>query len=139
MKRKTQKGFTLIELIITVAIIGIMSAVAIPSYLDYVVRTNRADAKDMLTEVVYQLERYNTRKRVYTDDLEKLGFQGAGSKYFSKKKLYEITLAACGATPTTRIEKCAIATATPVAGKAQEDDGALTLDTRGNKEGKWEK
>lgn len=138
MKRTTQKGFTLIEMMIVVAIVGIMASVAIPSYLDYVVRTNRADAKDMLTEVVYQLERYNTRQRVYTDKLDDIGFiKNDDNKFMSKKGLYEITLAACGTTTTTKIEKCAKVTATPVTGKAQEGDGALTLDTRGNKEGKW--
>lgn len=139
MNIKVEKGFTLIELVVVVAVIGIISSVAIPSYLDYIVRTNRVDATDMLTQVNYELERYNTRKRTYTTDLAKLGFtEATGGVFLSKKGLYSITVAACGTTAQLKIGKCAKITAKPVSGKGQDGDGDLTLDTRGKKEGKWE-
>ena len=48
MKRKKSFGFTLVEVLITVAIIGILSSVAYPSYVDYVVRANRSEGLSLI-------------------------------------------------------------------------------------------
>lgn len=62
--RATSQGFTLIELMITVAIIGILASIAYPSYTQYVQRANRAEARAMLLENAQFLERnYTTANR----------------------------------------------------------------------------
>ena len=65
---KRQPGFTLIELVVTVMIIGILAAIAYPSYTQYVLRANRAEARAILLESVQFLERNYTTANRYDQD-----------------------------------------------------------------------
>lgn len=51
-------GFTLIEVLIAIAIIGILAAIAIPSYLQYVIKANRVDAQTTLVDIASKIQRY---------------------------------------------------------------------------------
>jgi len=68
MKKTNETGFTLVELMITVAIIGILAAIAYPSYTQYVQRANRAEARSMLLENAQFLERNFTTANRYDQD-----------------------------------------------------------------------
>lgn len=65
MIRKKHTGFTLIELMIVVAILGIIAAVALPSYRDSVLKARRSDAKSALLQASQAMEKYYTEKQTY--------------------------------------------------------------------------
>jgi len=70
---KHQKGFTLIELMIVVAVIGILAAVAYPAYQDYVIRSKRGDAMNALAAVRIAQEKYRANNTSFADSTGTLG------------------------------------------------------------------
>lgn len=118
-----QQGFTLVELMIVVAIIGIIAAIAYPSYQRYVIKTKRADAMTELQNIASKIEdrklSQSTYASVSTTDL-------SGSFPRQGTALYSISL------PTTLSSSWTI-TATPVTGGQMASDGTLTLSANGQK------
>ena len=67
MNTRRTAGFTLIELMIVIAIIGLLASIGYPAYQDQVQKTRRADAKSVLMEAANAMERYYTAEGSYTD------------------------------------------------------------------------
>jgi type IV pilus assembly protein PilE len=64
--RRSNRGFTLIEIMIVIAIIGIVITIAAPSYTEYVKKGRRAEVVSLLSEQAQTLERFYTKSNVYT-------------------------------------------------------------------------
>ncbi|MFZ5486615.1 MAG: type IV pilin protein [Burkholderiaceae bacterium] len=65
MKKASSRGFTLIELMIVVAVVAILAAIAYPSYRDSVLKGRRAEGRAALAELLQQEERYMTQNNCY--------------------------------------------------------------------------
>ena len=65
MQRLHARGFTLIELMIAVAVVGLLSAIAYPSYQQQVAKGRRTDAKQSLLELSQKMERFYTERGTY--------------------------------------------------------------------------
>lgn len=129
---KKQKAFTLVELMIVVAIIGILGAIAYPSYQAQVMKSGRADAKIELNDVAQRLQRCFTSASTYSpadgvckvvDDVK------SAAGITSKEGHYVVTVSNHQATTWTL-------TATAVAGTRQAKDtrcATFTLDQTGKR------
>lgn len=117
-------GFTLIELMITVAIVGILAAVAYPSYVESVRKARREDAMTALLELQLAQEKHRANNPSYASDLTDLGYS-AESSVDSPDGFYTISVSAASATAYT-------ASASPKSGSAQQEDACdFTLTQNG--------
>lgn len=121
------RGFTLIEMMITVAVIGILSAIAYPSYRQYVIRANRSAAQGYMLNVTSRQEQYLLDNRQYLNAPTEAALEALVPMPDDVDASYAITVAANNAaTPPTFT-----VTAAPVG--AQASDVTLTINSAGVK------
>jgi len=119
MGTEKQSGFSLIEVLIVVMIISIIAAVAYPSYMGQVRRANRADAREALTLLANNMERFFATNRSYTTDLSAFSLPTVGGVTQSKSGHYAITAAPGN---TGSIRSSYVLTATAIEGDIQAGD-----------------
>jgi type IV pilus assembly protein PilE len=128
MTMRRTRGFTLIELMIVVAIIAILAAIAVPWWGRYTYRARRADAQKMLVHVAQAEERFYTDYNHYPLTASSLGY--ANDAPTSENGYYTLSLSLPTATSTGQGYT---ATATPQGAQADDKCGKLSIDSTGQK------
>ena len=131
---KKSAGFTLIEMMIVVAIIGILAAIAYPSYQQYVIKSKRADMMSEMQNIAQQIESRKLAQGNYKDITDKVR-EDFAKKYPSQgQALYTVTINSITPNPPDnaltaqwQIE------AEPITGTQMKGDGNLTLNYQGIK------
>ena len=145
--QKHRAGFTLIELMIVVIIIGVLASIAYPAYTKFTVQSRRTDGQIPLSRYAAAQEKFYSECGHYAATVVSTGTAldcGTSATSFSdgklpfdlttEKALYTVSLVAptdsAGSCPITH---CYVLQAIPVASKSQAADGKLTIDSRGNR------
>ncbi|MCP5330916.1 MAG: type IV pilin protein [Pseudomonadales bacterium] len=122
-------GFTLIELMIVVAILGVLAAVALPAYQQSVRAGARAEAQSLLLQVAANQERFYSDNNSYSTNANPL-VSPALATLTTEGGNYQVSVAACG---SGTIANCFIATATPQGAQTADSCTTLTLTNTGLK------
>lgn len=128
--RTRSRGFTLIEVMIVVAMVAILASLALPSYREYIRRSSREAAQSELVELAAIQEKIYLNANAYATSVstayngQATGGLGVPSG-LSRDSRYGLSVAVNGASFTL--------TAAPVAGSTQDGDGNLTIDSQGQR------
>ena len=139
MSTKTTRGFTLIEVMITVVIIAVLTAIAYPSYMEYVRKGRRADGRAALLATAQAMERFYTENMTYSGPA--LSDTSTIGRTVSPEGHYTIAFDSaptgadvCAATSTSSTTAAAYRLcATPTGAQAADSCGVFSLDSRGVK------
>ena len=119
------RGFTLIELMITIAIVALLSAIALPSYNNYVRKAKRMDAKIALLDMASRQERFFSTNNTYTKLATNLGYTALpASVPGSGTATYEIKVSEASASAYNLL-------ATPQGGQLKDSCGSYTINQLG--------
>ena len=131
---KRRSGFTLVELMIALTILGILGSILLPQYFEFVQSSRRADAIKSMTRILAQQELfYGNNGSTYTSVVGNLGyadFGGNAQQTESEDGHYVISFAGCGG----GVGDCIQLTATPIAGSTQATDyycTSMAINSRG--------
>ena len=133
---RNARGFTLIEIMIAIAIVALLTAIALPSYQEHVRKSRRAEGKSALLKTIQLQERAYTANGIYQTDVGILYGLTAGAEVRSSEDptgngWYVITADTTACTPAADLRACVRVLATPRNGFVDTRCGDLSLNSRG--------
>jgi len=125
------RGFSLIELVVAMAIVAILAAIAYPSYQSYVVRSNRSAAQQFMLNAANRQEQYMLDRRQYADGADAAAVLADLSLSVPDdvSKVYDVSF---NVDNTATPPAFSVSTA-PKSGTVQDGDGTMTLNSDGTK------
>lgn len=90
-RRAAQRGFTLVELMITVVVVAILTSIGYAAYTEQIAKSRRAAARALVMDVMQHEERFYTENSTYTTDLTAMGY---GATLYTDRNTHSISLAA---------------------------------------------
>ncbi len=128
-----KQGFTLIEILVAIMIVGILAAIAVPSYNSQITKTRRSDCMGVMVSFAQAMEKYNAINYTYLGAAESGANTGTPARTVFPNKcptdgdaFYTLTISAATVSDYTL-------TATPVAGRSQAGDGIITINSLGQR------
>ncbi|WP_139557734.1 type IV pilin protein [Methylotetracoccus oryzae] len=125
MNARKSEGYTLIELMIAVAVVGILAGIALPSYQSAVMKTRRSDGQAALMKALAQQEQYFLDNKTYTSSMTNLGYSTDPAP--SGEGFYKIKVASGSTALTFTLE------AAPQGAQATDRCATLTINQLGVK------
>ena len=130
MVKRSVQGFTLIELMIVVAILGVLAAIVYPNYQSYVIKTKRVDMMAQMQQIASKIEAnkitYKRYDRIPLNEIFSNTVSGAGTTFPNTgTALYNVNVTPVSGSNLNGQQWTL--TATPITGRQMADDGTLTL------------
>lgn len=130
LKGSNEQGFTFLEAMVVVLIIGILLTLAVPTYQAYIIKGNRTDMQTVMVQIAQKMATYQAANRSYQGAVLSNAQIYGTTTYPKEEPLYNLQLTLSDSNNDGRADSWTL-NASPISGKRQKDDGQIRLNDQG--------